>query len=779
MKFTDGFWMMRPGVTAKYATSVADASVADDRIVLHAPVKPVHRRGDTLNSPLLTVECWSPAEGVIGVRTTHHAGKARRGPEFGLPGAAEGGAGKTSRDGSVLELASGGLTLRVDTSAPWRLDFTAGGRTLTSAGARGTGFATDADDRHFMVAQLSLGVGETVYGLGERFTPFVKNGQTVDIWQADGGTISEQAYKNVPFHLTNRGYGVFVNHPGRVSYEVGSEVVDQVQFSVEDQSLEYFVVHGSTPKEILARYTALTGRPALPPAWSFGLWLSTSFTTSYDEATVSHFVQGMADRGIPLSVFHFDCFWMREYQWSDFTWDAEVFPDPEGMLARLKERGLRVSAWINPYIAQKSALFAEGMREGFLVMRPNGDVWQWDLWQPGMALVDFTNPAARAWYAEKLRALLRQGVDVFKTDFGERIPVDVVWHDGSDPERMHNYYAQLYNQVVFDLLREERGEGEAVLFARSATAGGQQFPVHWGGDCESTFTAMADSLRGGLSLGLSGFGFWSHDIGGFEGTPDPALFKRWVQFGLLSSHSRLHGSKSYRVPWEFGEEAVAVTRDFTRLKNRLMPYLFRAALQARDEGTPMMRAMVLEFPDDPACHHLDRQYMLGDDVLVAPVLSADGEVEYYVPAGTWTHLLTGERVEGPGWRRETHGFDTLPLLARPGSVVPFGAFEEAPEYDWADKVTLRVHAPADGSATVTAVPAPDGSTAAVFRVGRTGDTVTVEALGERPPAGPWSVLLVGADVTDGVEGAVSAERTGLGVLLTCAAGTGRVTARWS
>ncbi|MEU1619812.1 alpha-xylosidase [Streptomyces sp. NPDC005722] len=779
MKFTDGFWMMRPGVTAKYAASVADASVADDRIVLHAPVKPVRQRGDTLNSPLLRVECWSPAEGVIGVRTTHHAGKARRGPEFALPGAVDGGAGKTSRDGSLLELTSGGLTLRVDASAPWHLDFTAGGRTLTSAGTRGTGFVTDADDRHFMVAQLSLGVGETVYGLGERFTPFVKNGQTVDIWQADGGTISEQAYKNVPFHLTNRGYGVFVNHPGKVSYEVGSEVVDQVQFSVEDQSLEYFVVHGSTPKEILARYTALTGRPALPPAWSFGLWLSTSFTTSYDEATVSHFVQGMADRGIPLSVFHFDCFWMREYQWSDFTWDAEVFPDPEGMLARLKERGLRVSAWINPYIAQKSALFEEGMREGHLVMRANGDVWQWDLWQPGMALVDFTSPAARTWYAEKLRPLLRQGVDVFKTDFGERIPLDVVWHDGSDPERMHNYYTQLYNQVVFDVLREERGEGEAVLFARSATAGGQQFPVHWGGDCESTFTAMADSLRGGLSLGLSGFGFWSHDIGGFEGTPDPALFKRWVQFGLLSSHSRLHGSKSYRVPWEFGDEAVAVTRDFTRLKNRLMPYLYRAALQARDEGTPMMRAMLLEFPDDPACLHLDRQYMLGDDVLVAPVLSADGEVEYYVPAGTWTHLLTGERVEGPGWRRETHGFDTLPLLARPGSVVPFGAAEEAPEYDWADGVTLRVHAPADGGGTIATVPAPDGSTAAVFRVGRTGDTVTVEAVGEHPPAAPWHVLLVGAQDTDGVEGAASAERTGLGVLLTCAAGTGRVSARWS
>ncbi|WP_329320470.1 alpha-xylosidase [Streptomyces sp. NBC_01262] len=744
MKFTDGYWLMRPGITAAYAVSVADAAVEEDRITLYAPVKEVRHRGDTLNSPLLTIECWSPAEGVIGVRYTHHGGKAQRGPEFGITREPDGGSGKTVRDGSVVELTAGELSLRVDVAAPWQLDFTAAGRTLTSVGERGTGFATDAEGRHFMSGQLSLGVGELIYGLGERFTPLVKNGQTVDIWQADGGTSSEQAYKNIPFHLTNRGYGVFVNHPGKVSYEIGTESVGQVQFSVEDQSLEYFVIHGPTPKEILSRYTALTGRPALPPAWSFGLWLSTSFTTDYDEATVNRFVQGMTDREIPLSVFHFDCFWMREYQWSDFTWDPEVFPDPEGMLARLKEQGLRICAWINPYIAQKSPLFAEGMREGYLLKRPNGDVWQWDLWQPGMALVDFTNPAARDWYTGKLRTLLRQGVDCFKTDFGERVPVDVAWHDGSDPERMHNYYAQVYNQVVFDLLREERGEGEAVLFARSATSGGQQFPVHWGGDCESTFGAMAESLRGGLSLGLSGFGFWSHDIGGFEGTPTPAVFKRWVQFGLLSSHSRLHGSKSYRVPWDYGDEAVAVTRDFTRLKHRLVPYLYRAALQARDHGTPVMRAMVLEFPDDPACHQLDRQYMLGDDLLVAPVLSEDGTVEYYVPEGTWTHLLTGEPVTGPRWHRETHGFDSLPLLARPGSVIPFGASDEGPEYDWADGITLRVYAPADGAEVLTAIPSPDGGIAAVFRTTRTGDVVRVEAEGEGTTK-PWQVQLIGAD----------------------------------
>ncbi|MFI8811692.1 MULTISPECIES: alpha-xylosidase [unclassified Streptomyces] len=740
MKFTDGFWLMREGVRASYATEIRDLRLEADRFTAYAAVKRVARRGDTLNTPLITVECFSPAEGVIGVRATHHAGKRRRGPEFDVrPDLSR--TARTRADGTVTELTSGPLTLRMDGDGPWGMTFLDGdGRRLTGADALGTAFATTPDGAHHMLAQLALGVGENVYGLGERFTPFVKNGQTVDIWQADGGTSSEQAYKNVPFYLSSRGYGVFVNHPGKVSFEIGSESVGQVQFSVEDQTLEYYVVAGPTPKDVLARYTALTGRPALPPAWSFGLWLTTSFCTSYDEETVTSFVDGMAERGIPLTVFHFDCFWMREYQWSDFAWDPEVFPDPQGMLARLKERGLRISMWINPYIAQKSALFAEAAALGHLVRRPDGDIWQWDLWQPGMALVDFTSPAARAWYNDKLRVLLEQGVDCFKTDFGERVPTDVVWHDGSDPERMHNYYAQLYNRTVFELLEKERGSGEAVLFARSATAGGQQFPVHWGGDCFASFTAMAESLRGGLSLGLSGFGFWSHDIGGFEGTPDPAVFKRWLAFGLLSSHSRLHGNVSYRVPWAFGQEAVDVARQFTVLKHRLMPYLYGAAAEAHRTGIPVMRPMLLEFPEDPTARTLDRQYMLGPDLLVAPVFSADGEVEYYVPEGTWTSLLTGERITGPVWRRETHGFDSLPLLVRPGAVLPWGADGQRPDGDWPDGITLRVYG--DGRGPGSEAPAGEravtvldltGSPAAVYRVVRDGDHVRVSAEGTELP----------------------------------------------
>ncbi|MEU4769894.1 alpha-xylosidase [Actinosynnema sp. NPDC023794] len=740
MKFSDGYWLLRPGVEAAYPVEVHDVAVGNGEVVVHASTRPIRHRGDMLKGPVVALGLTSPMADVIGVQITHFSGEAPKEPAFALASDGTHEAKVVDDDAGVV-MTAGALSVRVHRGEQWQVDFTADGRPLTSSGAKGIGFMT-VDGTHHVREQLVMGVGDTVYGLGERFGPLVKNGQTVDIWNADGGTSSEQAYKNVPFYLTNAGYGIFVNHPGHVSFEVGSEAVSKVQFSVEGQSLEYFLIYGPTPREILRKYTALTGRPALPPAWSFGLWLSTSFTTDYDEQTVSGFIDGMLERDLPLSVFHFDCFWMREFHWCDFEWDPRTFPDPVGMLDRLRAKGLRISVWINPYIAQRSPLFAEGKANGYLLRKRNGDVWQWDLWQPGMALVDFTNPAARAWYSAKLDALLAQGVDCFKTDFGERVPTDVVYHDGSDPERMHNYYTHLYNQTVFDVLRKRRGEGEAVVFARSATAGSQQFPVHWGGDCEATYESMAESLRGGLSLGLSGFGYWSHDIGGFEGTPSAALFKRWIAFGLLSSHSRLHGSASYRVPWLFDEESVDVLRHFTKLKLRLMPYLDGAARQATAEGVPMMRAMVVEFPDDPGCAHLERQYMLGDDLLVAPVFSDEGDVSYYVPEGAWTHLLTGETVRGPRWVRDRCDFLTAPVLVRPNTILPVGAVDDRPDYDYAEGVTLRVYQLSDGD-HVTVV----GDT--TFRTHRQGDEIRVEA--EGAPS-TWRLLLVGAEAVDGVDG---------------------------
>lgn len=772
MKFTDGYWNMRPDVRAHFATEVHQVDVAADSLTVYAPTQSLHHRGDTLNLPLLTVELSSPLENVIRVRLYHHKGGVPRRPNFELkPQPAT--AVQIADDDQAATLTSGQLTARVAKTGGWRLSFLDGDREITNSGWRAMGFV-DTPQGRFIHEQLALSVGECVYGLGERFTAFVRNGQVVDLWNEDGGTSSEQAYKNIPFYLTNRGYGVFVNHPEKVSLEVASEKVERVQFSVPGEELEYFLIYGPRPRQVLERYTALTGRPALPPAWSFGLWLTTSFTTNYDEETVTGIVQGMADRDLPLHVFHFDCFWMQEFHWCNFEWDPRVFPDPQGMLARLKARGLKICVWINPYIAQRSALFDEGAANGYLVKRPDGSVWQWDRWQAGMGLVDFTNPDACRWYGDKLRALIAMGVDCFKTDFGERIPTNVVYHDGSDPQRMHNYYSLLYNKTVFEVLEDELGPGQAAVFARSATTGGQQFPVHWGGDSTATFESMAESLRGGLSLSLCGFGFWSHDMGGFELTASADVYKRWCAFGLLSSHSRLHGSSSYRVPWLFdeagasGPNASDVLRFFTKLKCRLMPYLFGAAVEAHEHGVPVMRAMMLEFPDDPGCDTLDRQYMLGPSLLVAPVFTTDGSVDYYLPSGRWTHFLSGQVVEGGRWVRELHGYLSLPLLVRPNSIIPVGANELQPEYDYAAGVTFHVFSLADGATATASVPAVDGATAMTVTAGRAGKQIRLQVEGT---ARDWSVLLRGVDAVGSVEHG-AAQAGALGTLIRPAPGAG-------
>ena len=511
MKFTNGYWMIRDGVDALYAREAYElaADATTESLNVLAPTSVVRGRYDTLNLPTFNVDITTPAEGVIRVCAEHWQG-ATEYPGFPLnadePGnrdyvtvqANGNGDGEVGVNGADVTLTTGGLTVKVVKGAPWNLTFIGeDGKVLTESAGKSLGrfklgaesnvtaqpvsefgvtmdgSARDESDV-FIAIQLHLSVGEDVYGLGERFGAYVKNGQSVDIWNEDGGTASEQGYKDIPFYMTSNGYGVLVNNRGHVSFEIGSENT---------------------------------------------------------EATINSFIDGMAECDIPLAAFHYDCYWMREFHWCDFEWDKRFFGDIESTLKRLHED------------------------KGYLVRKPNGEVWQTDFWQAGMGLVDFTNPAAREWFKDKVKALLNQGVDAIKTDFGERIPRDVVWYDGSPKLSMHNWYTQLYNQAVFEAIEETYGKGNACLYARSATVGGQQQPVHWGGDCESTFNGMAQSLRAGLSLTSSGFGFWSHGIGGFEGAfPDPAVYKRWVAFGMLGSHSRLHGSTVYRVPWLFDEE---------------------------------------------------------------------------------------------------------------------------------------------------------------------------------------------------------------------------------
>lgn len=747
MIFGNGCWLQKEGCGCFTPQEVYFEKVEETRVTLCLPTTRIMHRGATLGGINLTMVITSPAPEVLRVRTYHHMGALQKGPEFALCQTAEQPLNVTSDEERIV-VTSGTLSLEIG-KKNWYMAYKRNGEVITKSGAKDlacmkTDWKGDYYDKGditetYMRQQLSMGVGELIYGLGERFTAFIKNGQSVSIWNEDGGTSTYQSYKNIPFYISNKGYGVFVNHPEKVEFEVATEQVTRTAFSVEGGCLDYYLFNGPTMKEVLTRYTDLTGKPSLPAPWTFGLWLSTSFTTNYDEETVMSFVNGMLERDIPLRTFHFDCFWMKEFHWTDFEWDSRVFPDPEGMLRRIKEKGLNICVWINPYIGQESCLFREGMEKGYFVKRINGDVWQWDMWQPGMALVDFTNKDACAWYQEKLAGLLSMGVDCFKTDFGERIPVEgICYHDGSDPKKMHNYYTYLYNKVVYEILEKKRGKGEAVLFARSATAGGQQFPVHWGGDCWSDYESMEESLRGGLSLMMSGFGYWAHDIGGFESTSTPDVYKRWVAFGLLSSHSRLHGSTSYRVPWAYDEEAVDVVRFFTKLKARLMPYLYKTAVITSKTGIPTMRSMVLEFTEDRTCHYTDRQYMLGDSLLTAPIFNEEGMADYYLPAGRWTDFFTGEVKTGGSWIKEKHGYLSVPLLVKENSIVALGARDDRPDYDYGDGVELRIYELEDGVRVSDVVFGMDNAEEVKMSAERAGNVITVNVMSDKA----YSVRLV-------------------------------------
>jgi len=699
MKFTNGYWLMREGVTSYSCVEVREIVKTDTSVTMYVSPWKIFNRGQTLAGPLFTLKFEAPQEGILHLKMSHYEGEKNHGPNYSY-----------ANSYCLLEVAetsdeikiSTGKLIAVINKNEFKIEYFYDGKFLTSSAPKQLAYLT-TNEGVFCRERLSASVSENFYGFGEYFTPFVKNGQSIDIWNEDGGTCSDQAYKTVPFYMSSRNYGVFVNHPEKVSFEVCSEVVSKVQFSVPGESIEYMIIGGENPKEVLNRYTLLMGRPALPPKWSYGLWLSTSFTTQYDEETVTSFIDGMAERDLPLSVFHFDCFWMKEYQWCNFEWDKDAFPDPEGMIKRIKDRGLKICVWINPYIGQRSPLFKEGAEKGYLIKSTSGGVWQWDMWQPGLAIVDFTNPDACEWYKNHLKRLMAMGVDCFKTDFGERIPTECVYFDGSDPHKMHNYYSFIYNKVVFEAIEEVKGKNEAVLFARSATAGGQQFPVHWGGDCDSKYEAMAESLRGGLSLSLCGFGFWSHDIGGFENTATADVYKRWVAFGLMSSHSRLHGNISYRVPWLFDDEAVDVLRYFTNLKLSLMPYIFSSSVIAHKKGTPIMRPMILEFPEDLVCSSLDTQYMLGDSLLVAPIFNEEGTRDLYLPViheakTAWTNWFTNQKTAGGQFVQEIHDYFSLGLWVKPNSIVmmkdSFHVFEvddaEAILYDANANETFKI-----------------------------------------------------------------------------------------
>lgn len=559
-----------------------------------------------------------------------------------------------------LSVVSGGLALEQDRSAHDVSDrlvaLPMGFTRLASGGlAYHDSFAAQPDE-HF-------------WGLGERFTGFDKRGQLVSCWNHDAlGTQSAQSYKNVPFMLSSRGYGCFVDTTTNVHFDCchSSQAVWSVV--VPDEELDYYLVFG-TPAECLAQYQELVGGPSLPPPWALGTWVSTG-DMKFSANDVRSLVHRLDAEGVPCDVVHLDAYWQTFGGWSDLRWDEERIPDPAGLLADLRGAGIRPCLWINPYISIHSPLFATAEGAGYFLRRTDGSTFVGELWGggfPPVAVIDVTNPEAQRWWSARLTERIRQGAAVFKTDFGEEIPTEVVAHNGMAGDRLHNAFCLVYNDLVTSVLREA-GVERPVVWGRSTWAGGQRHVGQWAGDPNSTWPDLASTLRAGLSLALSGHSFWSHDIGGFHGRPDAELYVRWAQFGMLSPLSRFHG-QSTRVPWDYGANALDAVREVTKLRYALHPYLYATAAEAVRDATPIMRPMVFDFPEDPCAQAADLQYLLGPNLLVAPLYRPGGRRLVWFPPGEWAHYANGSVVAGPGFHEVAVPLAQAPLWARAGSSI--------------------------------------------------------------------------------------------------------------
>lgn len=512
---------------------------------------------------------------------------------------------------------------------------------------------------------------EHFYGFGEKFTDFDKRGQRLEMWHYDTyGVHTERAYKNVPFFVSSRGYGIFVDSTARVNFDMAASNHSTFSLVVPDTALDYYVITGPEPKKIINRYAGLVSLPILLPKWAFGVWMSSGFQRDSAEEVIQR-ARSIREHDVPCDVLHLDCYWQKFGRWSEMLWDEEMFPNPEDMIGEIKEMGFRICLWINPYIGVESERFVEAYEKGYFLKNAADESYVIGLWgkfHPPVGIIDFTDPAATEWFRDLLRPLLRQGIDVFKTDFGEGVPADATASNGMTGEELHNLYPLLYNDAVAEATAEETGRA-GMVWGRSTYAGGQRHAAQWGGDPNCTYGGLASTLRGGLSMAMCGHAFWSHDIGGFHRDPTPELYTRWAQFGLFSPLSRAHGM-STRLPWDYGEEALRVFRDYVRLRYRLLPYIYTYASIAARTSLPLLRPMFLEFPDDPNTHTMDLQYMLGSELLVAPIYNSESRRPVYLPEGRWIDFWTLKVIEGPCTLNVEPPLDFLPLYVGANALIP-------------------------------------------------------------------------------------------------------------
>lgn len=534
-------------------------------------------------------------------------------------------------------------------------------------------FVRNSSNLHRVLAfTLALSPGERLYGCDESFTRLDKRGQRLVLWTYDAyGAQTPHMYKPVPFFISSRGYAVFVHSSAPLTFDLGHSYDGAATIFVGDDTLDLFLFFGS-PKEVLSEYTALTGRAPVPPLWSFGLWMGRESYSSEEE--VRNAARRMRQNRVPCDVIHLDVGWTEVPHRNDFAFSTSRFTDPVKMLSDLKEDGLRVSLWQLPYFNPNNRLHREAIEEGHLILSTNGKPPVDD------GILDLSRPEAVEWYKSKLRHLLRMGVAVFTADFGEAAPLSGIYHERRSSIQEHNLYPLRYNKAVFDVTEEVTGEG--VAYSRSAWAGSQRYPLHWGGDPENTDSAMAGTLRGGLSLGLCGFSFWSHFIGGFPYAPPEDLYLRWLAFGCLTSHARVHGAPP-REPWLFGEGFTKEFRRIVELRYRLLPYIYAQAHLAANNGHPMLRTIFFEYPEDRTSWLVEDQYLFGTDLLVAPLFEEARERDVYLPPGGWTDYHTGERCRGGSWHRLRAPEVPAILLVRDGAAIPHARLAQCTDQlDW-------------------------------------------------------------------------------------------------
>ena len=528
---------------------------------------------------------------------------------------------------------------------------------------------------------FTLTADEMIFGCGESATGLNKVGQKVNLFVTDPqGPETDQMYKPIPFFMSNRGYGMFMHTSAPVTCDFGATYIGLNKMFMGDENLDLFVFFGE-PKDILDEYTDLVGKPGMPPLWSFGTWMSR--ITYFSEKEGYDVAANIRKNKYPCDVIHFDTGWFDVDWQCDYKFSENRFQNPQQMLKDLKSQGFHVCLWQLPYFTPKNRYFPELIKKDMYVKNGNGELPYEDV------VLDFSNPETVKWYQDKLAGLLNIGVSAIKVDFGEAAPLNGIYASGKSGWYEHNLYPVRYDMAVSEITKKLHNEN--IMWARAAWAGSQRYPLHWGGDAATTNTGMLGTLRAGLSFGLSGFSFWSHDMGGFVKSTPEDLYCRWLPFGFLTSHTRAHGAPPTE-PWLYDSKRVQdVFRKSAEMKYRLMPYVYAQAKECTEKGLPMLRALFVEFPDDPGAWKVDDEYLFGSQILVAPLLESGitGRT-VYLPEGKWIDYQTEKVYEG-GWHRIEAGSLPIIMLVRDGSVLPhLKLAQSTSEMDWS-KMSLKVY----------------------------------------------------------------------------------------